>query len=137
MDKLTNKPYGEGDASYQAAGGKQGLKKLADDFYDAMASEECAKTILHMHPDDLDISRDKLALFLCGWLGGPRLFKQKYGTIHLPIAHKHLMVDAAARDAWLHCMSLALEQQDYDTDFKAYMLAQLKVPAQRIHKVNL
>lgn len=137
MDKLTDVPYGQGDASFQAAGGKQGLRKLVDDFYDVMQHEACAETILKMHPDDLTISRDKLALFLCGWLGGPRLFKQKYGTIHLPVAHKHLMVDADARDAWLHCMSIALAQQDYEESFKAYMLAQLTVPAQRIHKVSL
>ena len=122
--------YGEGDASYQAAGGKEGLRKLVDAFYDAMMVEPSAKTILAMHPQDLTESRDKLALFLCGWLGGPRLFKEKYGTIHLPIAHKHLMVDADARDAWLLCMKEALKDQDYADDFKEYLMTQLFRPAE-------
>jgi len=31
-----NRAYGEGDKSFLTAGGETGLKKLADDFYQAM-----------------------------------------------------------------------------------------------------
>lgn len=35
--EISDKPqYGVGDASYQAAGGEVGIRKLVDDFYDAM-----------------------------------------------------------------------------------------------------
>ena len=84
-----------------------------------------------MHPDDITESRDKLARFLCGWLGGPKLFREKYGPIQIPKAHRHLEIGPAERDAWLTCMARALEAQPYSEDFKAYMLKEISVPAER------
>jgi hemoglobin len=124
-------PYGVGDVSYQAAGGEIGIKKLVDDFYDAMERLPEAKKIRNMHPADLTISRDKLALFLCGWLGGPRLYAQKYGPIRIPQVHSHLEIGRDERDAWLLCMREALETQPYAAAFKRYLLEQLYVPAER------
>ena len=65
------KTYGIEDASYQAAGREPGIRKLVDAFFDRMGSDERFATIYEMHPDDKAVSRDKLARFLCGWLGGP------------------------------------------------------------------
>lgn len=123
--------YGEGDASFRAAGGELGIRRLVDDFYDAMATLPEAQIILAMHSDDLSESRDKLARFLCGWLGGPKLFSAKYGPIRIPVAHRHLAIGPAERDAWLSCMAAALEKHDYNEDFKRYLLEQLLVPAER------
>jgi hemoglobin len=128
---MQDKPYGEGDASFLAAGGVAGIRKLVDDFYDQMASLPEAEKILRMHPENLDESRDKLARFLSGWLGGPKLYREKYGSIAIPKAHAHLAITEAERDAWLLCMEKALEQQDYAESFKRYLLAQLFVPAER------
>jgi hemoglobin len=73
--EISDKPqYGVGDASYQAAGGEVGIRKLVDDFYDVMEQRPEAQKIRKMHPADLTVSRDKLTLFLCGWLGGPRSY---------------------------------------------------------------
>lgn len=123
--------YGEGDGSFRAAGGEEGIRQLVDDFYDAMASLPQAAGILAMHSDDLGASRDKLARFLCGWLGGPKLFSAKYGPIRIPKAHAHLKIGPADRDAWLYCMQHALDKQPYPVDFKQYMIEQLFVPAER------
>ena len=84
-----------------------------------------------MHPADLTQSRDKLARFLCGWLGGPKLYHEKYGPIRIPSAHAHLHIGTKQRDAWLSCMQQALEQQPYAASFKAYLIAQLAIPAER------
>lgn len=130
-EQNTQPVYGQGDASYQAAGQQAGIRKLVDDFYDVMEQHRDAKTIRDMHPQDLEESRDKLALFLCGWLGGPRLFREKYGSIGIPRAHAHLPIGEAERDAWLMCMEEALKNQSYDEDFKRYLLIQLAVPAER------
>ena len=78
------KPYGTGDASFRAAGGAAGLRKLVDDFYDLMGTDARFATIFAMHPTDVEVSRDKLARFLCGWLGGPKLYHEKYGSIGIP-----------------------------------------------------
>ena len=128
----TDKPvYGQGDASFRAAGGEAGIRRLVDDFYDAMEVLPEAAVIRAMHREDLTESRDKLARFLCGWLGGPKLFSARYGPIRIPAAHSHLAIGTAERDAWLLCMQYALEQQDYPEDFRHYLLEQLFVPAER------
>ena len=126
--------YGEGDASFQAAGGEAGIRKLVDDFYDVMDTLPEAQVIRNMHPQTLDVSRDKLARFLCGWLGGPRLFREKYGPISIPLAHQHLAIGVQERDAWLGCMARAVEKQPFDPAFKVYLLEQLAVPAERCRK---
>ena len=126
--------YGTKDASYQAAGGQSGIRRLVDAFYDEMDSADYATTIRSMHPQDLTISRDKLSLFLCGWLGGPRLYAEKYGGISIPSAHAHLDIGLAERDAWLACMKVALDKQDYEPAFKIYLLEQLSIPAERVRK---
>ena len=124
-------PYGQGDASFQSAGGIEGLRALVDDFYDVMDSLPEAKNIRALHPGDLGTARDKLARFLTGWLNGPNTFEEKYGPIHIPNAHAHLPIGVAERDAWLLCMERALKQQPYAEDFKHYMLRELGVPAER------
>ena len=72
----TTLKYGEGDHSYQTAGQIAGITRLVDKFYDNMERFEQAQTIRDMHPDDLTESRKKLAYFLSGWLGGPKLYSQ-------------------------------------------------------------
>lgn len=136
MNNLTisdpDKPtYGDGDTSFQAAGGYKGLVKLCDAFYRAMATLPEAQRIRQMHPQDLTESSEKLARFLSGWLGGPKLYREKYGPIRIPAAHAHLDIGPAERDAWLKCMEVALENQPFADDFKQYLLAQLFVPAER------
>ena len=64
------------------AGGEVGIRDLVDAFYDEMDSADYATTIRNMHPQDLEISRDKLARFLCGWLGGENRYREKYGVIN-------------------------------------------------------
>ena len=123
--------YGDGDTSFQAAGGEEGIRQLIDDFYDIMDTLPEARGIRDMHPQDLTVSRDKLARFLCGWLGGPKLYWEKYGRIQIPRAHNHLRIGIHERDTWLLCMWKALGAQPYEEDFKRYLIEQLFVPAER------
>lgn len=122
--------YGDGDTSFRTAGGVAGLRRLVDDFYRIMDTLPEAATIRAMHPADLTAAADKLHRFLCGWLGGPKLYREKYGPIHIPSAHAHLAIGAAERDAWLHCMAQALALQDYPQDFRDYLLRELFRPAE-------
>ncbi len=135
-ENTDSRQYGTEDASYKAAGELAGITKLVDAFYDYMESMPEAKIIRAMHPDDLSISRDKLSCFLSGWLGGPKLFSEKYYSIRIPQAHKHLPVSSKERDAWLLCMKKAADDQPYHESFKKYLLEQLYVPAERIRQVS-
>jgi hemoglobin len=129
---MNNPPFGVGDASYQAAGGIDGLRRLVDDFYRLMDQLPEADALRRMHPQSLDAARDKLACFLSGWLGGPRLFSEKYGAISIPAFHAQWPIDQAGSDAWVNCMAQAIELQGYTPEFAEYLLTQLRVPAQRI-----
>ena len=72
---------------YEQLGGEEPLRKLVDDFYDAMATYPYTQGILAMHPKDLTQSRQKLFEFLSGWTGGPQLFIQKHGHPRLRARH--------------------------------------------------
>jgi hemoglobin len=128
------RPYGTADASFQAAGGVDGLRVLVDNFFDRMGSDDRFKTIWDLHPEDKEISRDKLARFLCGWLGGPKLYQEKYGAIGIPRVHAHLPIGAAERDQWLTCMSESVAEQPFADDFKIYLMEQLYVPAEAVRR---
>lgn len=129
-----DKQYGIGDNSFQAAGGETGIRKLVDRFFQRMGNDPRFKTIYDMHPEDIDVSNDKLARFLCGWLGGPKLFREKYGPISIPTAHQHLPITEDERDQWLTCMKESIDEQDFSQDFKEYLIQQLNIPAEVIRK---
>lgn len=132
MTAHNDSPYGVGDATFRAAGGEPGIRTLVDAFYDIMAASPDYATIWSWHPGDNDVTRDKLARFLCAWMGGPRLYAEKYGPISIPGVHAHLQVTSVERDQWLNCMREALSLQDYPADLVEYLLRQLAVPAERI-----
>jgi hemoglobin len=126
--------YGIGDASFRAAGGEDGIRRLVEAFYDLMGSDPRFVRIYAMHPDDKEVSRDKLARFLCGWLGGPKRYHEKYGGISIPRVHEHLAIESDERDQWLTCMAEAVAAQPFEPDFKRYLLEQLFVPAEAIRR---
>lgn len=124
--------YREGDTQFRMAGGEEGCRKLANDFYDVMESIPEAEHILKLHPSDLTESREKLALFLCGYMNGPERYEETYGPIQLAPAHGHVPITSADRDAWLLCMKQALALQDYPQEFQDFMLKRFSVPAERV-----
>jgi hemoglobin len=126
--------YGIEDTSYQAAGGEAGIRKLVDGFFNRMGSDVRFAVIHDMHPEDKDVSRDKLARFLCGWLGGPKLFQEKYGSISIPRVHEHLDIATPERDQWLTCMRETVTDQPFDEAFKTYLMEQLFVPAEGVRR---
>ena len=124
--------FGQGDATYRAAGGTCGVRALVNAFYDRMDTDPRYAEIRAMHPQDLTVARDKLARFLTGWTNGPRLFSEKYGPISIPRAHAHLAIGERHREQWLRCMADALDTQPYTAELRRYLLAQLSYPAGRI-----
>jgi len=128
--------YGMEDSSYIMAGKLLGITQLVDEFYKNMNDFSKSKKIRDMHPSDLSESRQKLSYFLSGWLGGPKLYLEHYGSINIPFAHKHLSVGVEESEAWLFCMQKAVDKQPYEATFKTYLMTQLRVPAERIRMVS-
>lgn len=127
--------YGRGDATFQAVGGEQGVRNLVDAFYDIMSEKEQYRTIWQWHPDDKQLSRDKLYHFLCGWMGGPANYSERYGPINIPSAHAHLSVGAAERDMWLDCMREAAERLSLSNELSDYLIEQLSRPAEMVRRM--
>lgn len=134
MEQTRQPAFGNGDTSFQAAGGSNGIRRLVDDFYDIMDAAPEAAVVRQMYPQELSLAREKLAVFLCGWLGGPRQYAERFGPLSIPQFHSRWPIGAAASEAWLSCMAKAIERQGYSAAFADYLLAQLRVPAARIRQ---
>lgn len=93
---------------YELLGGDAGIRQLAHAFYNAMDKLEPAQEIRAMHASNLDSIKTKLYQYLSGWLGGPPLYQQKYGTVCLSTPHAPYLINAQHRDQWLQCMDQAL-----------------------------
>jgi hemoglobin len=75
-----------------------------------------------MHPADLTSSRDKLYMFLSGWMGGPDLFVEKFGHPRLRGRHMPFAIGVAERDQWVACMALAMEDVGLEESVRAKLL---------------
>ncbi len=129
-DSITPDQYGVGDASYRAVGELAGITRLVNRFYDLMDQRADAKNLRAMHAADLTRSREKLAVFLAGWMGGPNLYAERFGALNLPMAHSHLPIDRQSEQSWLDCMAQAMTEQDYPEALKAHLLKKFAVPAE-------
>jgi len=81
------------------------IREIVEAFYDVMDSDEKAKTIRQMHPEDLTSSREKLFMFLSGWMGGPQLYIEHYGHPFLRRRHLSFKIGEEERDQWIYCMT--------------------------------
>lgn len=124
-------PYGSRDASYRAAGERAGIERLVARFYEHMDALPHARELRAMHAADLAEVRDKLAVFLCAWLGGPNEYRERFGPISIPGFHARFPIDEAIRDAWLSCMAHAVDEQPWTDEFKSYFMSAIAIPAER------
>jgi hemoglobin len=99
---------------YAAIGGEPRVRELVDRFYDLMELEPEFAGIHAMHPKPNDSSREKLFMFLSGWLGGPDLFIEKYGHPMLRARHLPFAIGSVERDQWLRCMAWAMQDVGID-----------------------
>jgi hemoglobin len=103
---------------YDIIGKEEGVKALAAAFYESMEELEEAESVRRMHADNLDLIKQKLFEYLNGWLGGPHLYKDKYGTICLTEPHQPYPIGEAQRDQWIACWDRALEKVDAPEEFR-------------------
>lgn len=107
---------------YEMLGGDAGVRHLVDRFYDLVDEVPEYHGIRKLHPQDLAGSRDKLYLFLSGWLGGPPLYVEKYGHPMLRARHLPYSIGVPERDAWLACMLQAMEDSGVEESLRAALL---------------
>ncbi len=90
--------------------GQDGVRALADAFYEVMDELPQAAEIRAMHAEHLDDIKRKLAAYLTGWMGGPPVYLAMTGTVCLTDPHEPYAIGPKERDQWLLCMTEALER---------------------------
>ena len=96
---------------FERLGGETAVRALVDRFYDLMDLEPHYAELRALHPSALDGSRDKLHWFLCGWLGGPQHYVERFGHPMLRARHLPYRIATRERDQWMACMIQALQEQ--------------------------
>ncbi len=108
--------------------GEDGIRELTRVFYDLMDTLPEASGVRAMHAEDLSPMKEKLAEYLIGWMGGPPLYADKYGTVCMTTPHEPYHIGPEERDQWLLCMDKALAQ----TGASEELVEMLKVPMFRV-----
>jgi hemoglobin len=122
---------------FEAVGGEEKIRALVERFYDAMEAEP---PLLKLHALDEQgkvsrASRERFALFLIGWLGGPQEYMARHGHPRLRMRHAHVPVDEAMRDAWLRCMRRAMDETGVAGEVREFLEARLVETAEFLRNV--
>lgn len=109
---------------FDVLGGREVVEALAQRFYDVMERDEPALTAVHKQDAPGRVSkesRDRFALFLVGWLGGPQDYMERHGHPRLRMRHAHVPVDVSLRDAWVRSMTKAMADTPMPDPVRAYL----------------
>ena len=109
---------------FEMLGGAERVTALVETFYDVMSEQEPA--LAELHPCDPDgkvarTPRDRFALFLVGWLGGPEDYVQQHGHPRLRMRHGRVPVSVPMRDAWLRCMTAAMQRHGITGEVRTFL----------------
>ncbi len=121
-------------STFERIGGDEGLQLLVEKFYDNIEFIPEAKLIRDLHPKDLRSSREKLFMFLSGWMGGPDRYIAAFGHPRLRARHLPFAIGPEERDQWLMCMQRALDEMAIDSMFKQQLMSSFSQTAH--HMMN-
>ena len=102
------------DTPFEWIGGESKVRALVDRFYDLMDLEPAYAALRASHGSTLQDARDKLFWFLCGWLGGPQHYQERFGHPRLRMRHMPFTIGILERDQWLACMDQAMTETGVD-----------------------
>jgi hemoglobin len=109
---------------YVLLGGANRVRSLVEHFYDLMEVTEPKLAALHRRDEQGHILRefrDRFALFLIGWLGGPQDYTERHGHPRLRMRHAHVPVDRAMQQAWVRCMTAAMDQLQISGPVRSFL----------------
>jgi hemoglobin len=124
---------------FDLLGGAEKIRALVETFYDVMSEREPALAALHACDPDGKVdrgSRDRFALFLIGWLGGPDDYIAQHGHPRLRMRHSRVIVNLAMRDAWLRSMQAALDAHAITGDVRRFLDARFAEVADFMRNVE-
>lgn len=104
----TAHPWGNGETPYEEIGGEDGVRRLAETFYDVI--EEHSPMLRAMLPASTRNTRQKFFMYLSGWLGGPSLYEERWGHPRLRMRHLPFTIGDEEAAEWIRCMGLAMDR---------------------------
>jgi hemoglobin len=124
-----------GSSLYDLVGAERGLRNLVETFYDIVEFEPEGHVllILHMRGHGVAHSRIEQFDFLSGFFGGPRLYVERHGHSDVRYMHEHVEITPEARDAWLKCMSIAIDRVGLAADVKERLMGPFTRVATMLH----
>ncbi|MBM3386653.1 MAG: group II truncated hemoglobin [Betaproteobacteria bacterium] len=99
---------------FEWIGGEDKVHALVERFYDLMDLVPAYSLLRASHGSTLAEARQKLFWFLCGWLGGPQHYQERFGHPRLRMRHMPFSIGMAERDQWLACMDQAMGEIGVD-----------------------
>ena len=100
--------------------------RLVDIFYDGIETDQ---VLLPLYPEVSETTgaRQRLALFLIQYWGGPDTYMQERGHPRLRMRHNPFVIGALERDHWLMHMASAIEQTipEIDETYREHVTTQL------------
>ena len=103
---------------FEWIGGEDRVKALVDHFYDLMDLEPGYAALRAAHGSHLDKARQHLFWFLCGWLGGPQHYTERFGHPRLRMRHMPFAIGILERDQWLAAMDQAMGETGVPDDLR-------------------
>ena len=96
------------DSFFEQVGGHETFQRLVDTFYREVAQDPVLKP---MYPEeDLGPAAERLTMFLEQYWGGPTTYGERRGHPRLRMRHVPFHVNPDARDRWLRCMRVAVDE---------------------------
>ena len=97
-------------SAYDVMGGAPMVRAVCARLYELMDILPEAKACRDVHPPSLTRAEEKLYEFLTGWLGGPQLYRDKYG--HPRLRQRHLVAPIGSEEisGWLACFHKAWDE---------------------------
>ena len=103
---------------FAAIGGEERVHALVERFYDLMDLEPGYAELRAAHGNTLADARQKLHWFLCGWLGGPDYYQERFGHPRLRMRHMPFSIGIKERDQWVACMDQAMGETGVPTELR-------------------
>lgn len=110
-------------SAFDWIGGEAVIRSMVDRFYDLMELEPRYAELRAVHGSTLESARDKLFWFLCGWMGGPQHYTERFGHPRLRARHLPFKVGILERDQWLACMDEAMAETQIDPELRTRLNA--------------
>lgn len=104
---------------FEWIGGEGKVQALVDRFYDLMDLEPKYAALRAAHGTELERARQNLFWFLCGWLGGPQHYTERFGHPRLRARHMPFKIGILERDQWVACMDQAMGEVGVDEALRA------------------